>query len=318
MFKRLAIIGNGFDLSHNYKTLYRDFTDAMGSERFILYRDYIDSFGVEGEEWNNFEIQVLAQTTAFYQRVNSDEGMDEKEIEVFNSIFANIKNDLMNYLRNEISKTLLQKNRNLQPYLDERTIALNFNYTSTIENYLSNVLYVHGSLHENEIVLGYDQIDPFCLASYENRRWYKPHERARLAFTRAIREDFGITCADKMYEDLCEDFHAINKPQGGDGIYIDKVDNLKYSEYFYEREYLFYANGDVESEYGISLTNIEEIVVIGHSIKSDHTYLKDILEKLPKLKRVIIFSYPGEKKSSWIEKATFFESYCPIIIDESY
>lgn len=41
---QLAIIGNGFDLAHEYHTRYVDFVESIGNDFFRRYHHYINSY----------------------------------------------------------------------------------------------------------------------------------------------------------------------------------------------------------------------------------------------------------------------------------
>jgi hypothetical protein len=194
--------------------------------------------------------------------------------------------------------------------LDIHTVALNFNYTLTAENYTQNVVYLHGSLREKEIVLGYDPQKADCLAPYEMIRWFKPIERRRLDFTRKVRRDWGKNLSDQTYDELCEDYEMFMNSMGPDSSPMDELERLKHGQYLSEIIGMHERIRNLERQYNVNFDQINEIIVIGHSIKSDLNFLKHILEKMTSLKRVVIFSFIGETKESWESKASFFCSYC--------
>lgn len=314
----LAIIGNGFDKAHGYKTSYCDFTKHVGEDFFSVYRDFISIYSSANIEWNEFEKQVEALTAAFYQKVMSDEGLDEHVIKHFNMVFRCIKDRLIDYLRTETERNPFIKIESVQNHLDKYTIGLNFNYTNTAENYLCDVIYIHGSLNEKEIVLGYDPADPFCLASYENRMWFKDLCRDRLACERYIKEELLIPYSNPVYQEIFDEYVQIQDwENSGKGLEAEDIASLKHAEFFC-RYLQTRCNNDIFKQKNISLNNISKVVVLGHSIKSDKTYLEELLKKCSQLKQVIVFTYKGEDPNCLEARKQFFRPYCISVSDVSY
>ena len=56
-YRTLAIIGNGFDLAHNYATLYKSFVDSTDSESLDIFREYCDKDGTI-TTWYSFEENI--------------------------------------------------------------------------------------------------------------------------------------------------------------------------------------------------------------------------------------------------------------------
>ena len=66
------------------------------------------------------------------------------------------------------------------------------------------------------------------------------------------------------------------------------------------------------------LKSIEKIIVIGHGLVADKTYLKQIFDACKSLKGVDIFSYEGESATSIENKKEFFAPFCDNINILSY
>lgn len=308
----LAIVGNGFDLAHGYRTSYDNFTTAIGEGFFSEYKNYLNTYCGCHDAWNHFEKQVETITAAFYQKVLSDEGLDDNVIRKFNTAFLLIKEKLVAYLQSEIASKSFHKIDTVKRHLENQTVVLNFNYTNTVEHYLRDIIYVHGSVNEGEIVLGYDPTDALCLASYENRKWFKPLCRDRLAFKRDIKEKFNVTSNDALYLELCNEYEQIlSWKESGKGLEDEDVAKLAHAIFFHE--YM-----ESRSDNNITFPNIKKLVLLGHSIQSDETYLSEVLNKCQNLKKVIIFSYAGEPQNEWDKKAHFFAPYCKNIVKELY
>ncbi len=311
----LAIIGNGFDLAHGYKTSYGDFANAVGEEFFADYKEFLNTYLGNTNEWNCFEKQVENLTRAFFQNIvleNSDElnHIDElSRIDEFNRVFMCIKNELIKYLSKEIAIKPFDKIKAIKDIINENTVGLNFNYTDIAENYINDIIYVHGTLKENEIILGFDPPTPTCLAPYKSERWFKYYCRDRLCFKRYLVQNLHMTSRDTLYEQLCEDFESILSVENtGRGRIESDITELENGNVI--SEYLSIRNIDILTKMGVSLSNISNVIVLGHSIKSDETYLNEILSKCTNLNKIVIFQYEGEKTEDIELKKLFFNSYC--------
>ena len=69
---------------------------------------------------------------------------------------------------------------------------------------------------------------------------------------------------------------------------------------------------------GFPFSKIREITVLGHSLSADESYLNTVLRKCRNLKKVIIFTYSGETRESFEQKANFFRPYCKKVVRVSY
>ena len=68
----------------------------------------------------------------------------------------------------------------------------------------------------------------------------------------------------------------------------------------------------------VDLSTVKEIIVLGHGLSADEHYLIDILSRCPKLKKVVIYTYSGEKESSLNAKKAFFQPYCRKVVTRKY
>ena len=184
-FTQFAIIGNGFDLAHGYHTRYADFTESVGDDFFQKYRHYINDYCPQ-MDWHRFEECADQLTFSFNEEdLRCDTAADEI-IKTFNDNFQKIKIALIDYLKKEQVRIPFSPKAIISSYLSSSALALTFNYTNLCENYIRNIIYIHGSLAENEIVLGYDPVSPFCFPDFDTIRWYKGFCRERLSFSRYL------------------------------------------------------------------------------------------------------------------------------------
>lgn len=71
--KKLILIGNGFDLAHNYKTSYKDFADACTSPAMEIFRNmvrkYCKSELLDGMYWYDFELMINSITSEWFKSI---------------------------------------------------------------------------------------------------------------------------------------------------------------------------------------------------------------------------------------------------------
>lgn len=133
----LAIIGNGFDMAHGYKTDYRSFVKNTRSVYLEKFKSYCEAENIS--TWYLFEdnIRIITEKfllAAIIGNCNFDE--NRKEINNLAAVFTEIQHLLLNYLSNEITSKPFIKKRSIEKYIGTNTVAINFNYTQTAEKYL--------------------------------------------------------------------------------------------------------------------------------------------------------------------------------------
>ena len=191
MSQRILIIGNGFDLSHGYKTDYNSFIQNIFQESLLDSNLNKDLFRFENKDNSGFSNDqmriksinkyIMPQSGFFRQIISEIENKNWSDIEeVFfktllytsegsikklNKEFEAIKNRLEKYLINNV-----KYDKAIPSYSDfflnnniKGTIILNFNYTQTIQKLYNNetseceVINIHGELNNvnNPIIFGY-------------------------------------------------------------------------------------------------------------------------------------------------------------------
>lgn len=77
----LAIIGNGFDIAHGYKTDYRSFVNDTKDEALDKFKEMCDN-EESIQTWYNFEENIAIIMTNFYSNaVNGLYGYENVDIE---------------------------------------------------------------------------------------------------------------------------------------------------------------------------------------------------------------------------------------------
>lgn len=307
----LAIIGNGFDMNHGYDTRYSSFAEANeGAPAMAVFESYCGK-ELPGRTWYDFENNIRDLTEKlFLQSYDEEHDYDEnrKRVKELKDAFTGIHVLLTEYLRKEISSKPLTKKACIRKHLNNRAVAVNFNYTDTAEAYTDNVIYVHGSLKENDILLGYDYREEACLAEYEDMRWYKEFEREALAFRRALRKCPFITPGSKIYSDLTDALESYQIwDNSGRGLQEEASDFLPYYRLIdrFVKRYRKYA-----SIPNIDYKHIKTLAVIGHGVEADRVYLDRILSKCVNLEKVVLYRHEKEDDSEFKKRASFFRTYC--------
>lgn len=177
----LVLIGNGFDLSHGLKTSYKDFItyinrngpndDSNGSnESFynFLFNEYKKRTGIN-DKYTHIEDNVI------FKELESEENLNWYDIEsayfsllkksenptLINAHLNDIKISLSEYLKIRSSETKpLNSYKYLFSKFKSELIAINFNYTSTLDLYKDNfqeIIHIHGKIEDllNPMIFGY-------------------------------------------------------------------------------------------------------------------------------------------------------------------
>lgn len=311
--RRLAIIGNGFDLAHGLKTSYLNFVTTTGMDFFSDFRDLLIEYCGTDLNWYEFERRISELTIqCFYREMDEDPTVAARaqaDLQRINEQFRIFHRKLADYLLSVTREGKIHRLPNIRRYLPRHTIGISFNYTNTAERYIRDVFYVHGSLKEEDILLGYDFRDEPCIANYEETQWSKDTCRTQLAFRRYLRDDLCLASKSPQYEELLENFETIEALRlSNRGFEEDDITGWTHENVL--RRYLECESSYDSPLHGLSLRHIREIVVLGHSIESDQVYLQNLLKHCPHLRKVIIFSYISESDSDWEKKASFFSPYC--------
>jgi hypothetical protein len=156
---KLIILGNGFDLHHNYKTSFNDFRsflkESKKDENNLLVNN-IDKILKTKEtdlQWNNFE-EIVGH------RLNPDILFDDmKDINIV-ELIEQFTGKFHKYLVSIIKKSDDKLNQNLIKEFNVTSSLLTFNYTSFYSLYLNknfvDILHIHGELTKNNLpIIGY-------------------------------------------------------------------------------------------------------------------------------------------------------------------
>ena len=315
-FQTLAIVGNGFDLNHGYKSDYKNFVENTDSPALDKFRAYCEGENITS--WYLFEENIRVLTEKFFLSSMTEEADFEdnrRKVQELADIFREIHVLLRNYLTRETTGRPVVKKPGVERYLNDGTIAINFNYSKTVEAYTKNVVYVHGSLEEEDIILGYDYRDEPCLAQYEDMRWGKSICRESLAFRRYLKKR-RYRVNGKKYRALADGLESYHHwENSGRGLeeevkkFIPKYRRID----AFLKKYRKHLGAPK-----IRYKEIKTIVVLGHGIEADRVFLREIVEKCDHVKKIVIYRYEGETDESYNKKASFFYPYCREIEQACY
>jgi len=162
---KLIIIGNGFDLNHNFKTSFNHFrsylnkSENLDNKTLIKNIDELINYKENDIQWNQFEEIIGHRMDPTFRfddkRKNSDIAV---LIEQFTEKFHLYITDLVKNSNDKINENLVKE------FKDVSTI-LTFNYTPFYLKYLNNdfnsVFHIHGELEENNLpLIGYYYSNP--------------------------------------------------------------------------------------------------------------------------------------------------------------
>lgn len=306
-YKTLAIIGNGFDMAHGYATGYRSFAENTPDPSLDKFRVYCEN-EASISTWYLFEenINILTEKYFMLSMTEPEDFEDNRrEVAQLQNVFTRIHHLLCQYLQQETSCKPLEKKQTIAHYLTKDAAAINFNYTSTAEAYTKNIFYVHGSLAEQDILLGYDYRQEPCLAQYEDMQWSKSLCREGLSLRRYLRK---WHCPKKVQNHIIDGFRAYqhweNTGRGLEDEVTKFIPHYRFIDHFLKR--LRKQNDTLRIDY----SDIKTVVVLGHGIEADQVYLSRILSCCDSLEKIVLFLYDGEPATSIKMKTDFFLPYC--------
>ena len=314
MISSLNIVGNGFDLAHCLPTTYQNFTDNCYDKSPSLqkFRSIIENSTLSARnpeelivEWNDFENVIGHITNDYFSEhmmsfelvgYSKSEEIFEEKLEILYGAYEGIIADFTEYLKG-IPFENVQPLHNINPFFNERAHSINFNYTETARIYPcvpNNVYHIHGSLNDQEkIILGYQSRMPRPdFESISSSRYNKRKLRDMLSFKRFLKIHHAnipteiITAEEELYQKI------IDMSNTGKG-YDESIDE---SSYFTQSFQKFSKEKKREFEENV-LSNITQIVILGHSLKSDEDIFYYIFENSRNIKNIILFTYDGEPSS---------------------
>ncbi len=310
----LAVIGNGFDLVHGYKTLYGDFAYAVSDSAIDRFRELCGGEPTI-KNWYDFENNIRILTERFMREAFSETIPYEENralVEEMRLVIDRIRVLMAEYLA-RATEIPAAKLDSIAGVLGPETTAINFNYTATAEAYTKKIIYIHGSLSEGDIILGYDYRDEPCLAEYNDIRWSKELERTRLELQRRLGKRGAARQGEELAASL-EEYQAAKN--SGVGLSVDTARSVikhfrRIDSFVRSRE----RNGGIPRlPYG----KFQRLAVIGHGIEADRALLEKIAAACVNAREVVIFRYDGEGDDEFFRKADFFRAHGVEVTEAAY
>lgn len=164
MGKTVILIGNGYDLALGFKTSYSDFVSSEYFQKIkssSLCQRIFETTKIQN--WVDLELEILEHSKEF-----TDSFSDTQKQE-FKKEYEELCDALTNYLKLEANYS--SSSGNIISYLRDiwykeyadgvhKPTVICFNYTSNCEIHFRwcDVKYVHGTINQNKIVLGVDEV----------------------------------------------------------------------------------------------------------------------------------------------------------------
>ena len=196
----ILVIGNGFDLYHGLKTNYIDFvrfskelskTDkGTKGRKWVISNSFIRCFinvVSENQNWIDCEKEIEIIVTMFLKIMHDRNVFDNIPycIEKDNTSLESYEFDRLKLMNRFCEKSNTKKIELRDNYIKKMSnqieeinpdYVINFNYTNTYEHYginRKNVCYVHGSVQDNNMVLGIRDIDEKDINSIYFKKFFQ-------------------------------------------------------------------------------------------------------------------------------------------------
>ena len=327
-YKKLILVGNGFDMAHQLDTSYRSFVDKNKNNHIIKeFRELVDKadnesflFNDDGTakniSWFSFEEQMERIANWMFEK-NFSEGTNfaeyevlDKQMEQYNTLFAKLANLLFQYLADEYNSKKVELIDSIRKEFTERTYAISFNYTDTIKLYTENYSFVHGSINDDEhIILGFANGKKSDLSTGAYAKYWKEVLKEKLNYLRFLKANHY-----KNIDELMDEFepHLMSLYSGrgeynlteafdGDKSVYD-VSSMSEPLHMYAEKNRFSSVKD-EMDY----SGVKELVIMGHGLESDLFYIESIVRAATFLEKIKLFVYDKEDESSIVRKIRWLE-----------
>lgn len=294
MSKKLYIIGNGFDLHHGMKSSYAAFREYLvETNPQLLLNLYL--FFDPSDIWGDFEGNLaylsrerLMEHADVYLRGLDLESEDFKYADYYmlidivqHIIYSFLDNLHYHFYKWIRTLKLPMEHKYKMLKIDRGAKFISFNYTDTLEQVYeipkTQIIYLHGNKnggHKN-IVLGHGSDSEKSI-----EEWYHKNKNKR-RFRPNLKNKRGKYYANNRLTYLAYFLEEEEKKNKENELRYYAVDNLiEIIEEYYEASRK--KSDEVISKHKLSfkiLRDVEEIIVLGHSLHSvDHAYFKEIIK----------------------------------------
>lgn len=275
--RRLYIIGNGFDMHHTLKTSYINYAHYIKLKFSDIYDKLIENFPLNDIEfgtkwdplWARFEESLgelyVEDFLDNYTEYAANPAADDFRDGDWDTISVYIEQDIDEILKG-LNETFTKFISNVsfpsdisskRLKIDHKARFINFNYTDTLERYYQvnrkNILYIHNKSGEiNPLILGHAVEKPDSFPSPEMPK--------------------NLTNEEKQdWIDFQSENYNLSVERGKWEIENYFAKSLKKTSEILANNNLYFS----------SLTDIEEIFVLGHSISDvDLPYFRSIFQNI--------------------------------------
>lgn len=278
MYRRLIVVGNGFDLFHDINSQYSNFQDFVYNYAQGRFVDDIEKYIPRELLWSDFEKALGCLDAEELRDYHSDSLVDygaDNWSESYNHEYQfNIGEDL-SFVR-DISTYLLEWINNLdidvdrklkKTYLSQYSLYLSFNYTDTLEHVYGiprdQILYIHGKAGENsKLIVGHGDKSTFEKDTIPNN------------------------LSEEEYNEYLEniDYNDVRENEADDII-------KNYFKATYKNTQRLIVQNQVFFKY---LSSMKEIFILGHSLADVDMAYFQMIKSMVSFNCQWIVSYYGE------------------------
>lgn len=325
--KILYILGNGFDCCHGLDTGVDRFKEILQTQEIYNETESAEViFEGYGVLWGDYEaclaeidLNMIEENQMIAPDYMSDHEYDRDggiyNMEQYTKSLHHAVQESLSIMVEKANDELNEKKAILKDFLNSGDAVLSFNYTSTLEQLYTipanvSICHIHG-YHEygEELLLGYSV--GMSTEEFNNRYFNKDELEMLQQKIEEVESDDTLTSKEKeeelLYWNTCYD----NATSGRD-YYIDS-----------QREKIFGFYQSLKKEIQIdklraflnSVGEINEIVVMGHSMSQvDSDYMK-LIEEMINPSEWRISQFKGEPSTaciseySFAKKAKFYNLY---------
>lgn len=174
MYKKLYIIGNGFDIHHGIPSRYSDYRVWLEDNNVKLIDELREIYDVDSETWwNEFELKLGSPDLGYYIDKIAEENQPDFSSDDFldrdyNKSESQAENEiggLVTSVRKSFADWIAsfpQPSSGKKISLDKTdALFINFNYTNTLQRLYNvsreNILFIHGNVGIDDLVLGHNK-----------------------------------------------------------------------------------------------------------------------------------------------------------------
>ena len=331
-YKKIFIIGNGFDLNFklptspdNYKNYLESFTIEGGSGTYSaldFFDQYIDDYWSDTEQsLANLDLVSLSADNIVLPDYQSDHESDRDggivQMEQLSFDVINARNEALALMASKADSTEIDSSTINKAAFDNAVI-ISFNYTTTLERLYdlnkSTVLHIHGCLEDGDrLIFGFKEDGSYSPDSTLVTNTFLSEqldiEIEKIESNSLLSRDEK----DAQIESLRDNYNFNNF----NDYYIDEQNNVLVQLYHQnQKEFQFnelksFLNKNIGSN-----SKFEEIVVLGHSLNDVDSEYFELIEKYIRPRFWTISQYKNNPCLAELKKYSFSNKIRFCSIDE--